>query len=149
MYTKITKGVTAVRKLLLWKTNKDSVEPAFPVFVVHWTDYSPSRKDPLKREVRTASSEEVAMQIGDDMIAANIKKGWEPIESEAQPDAASTDPDDDSTTHQQPATSKKVGDKKAAPKKKAATKTVSGKKKVTTKKKTATKKKKDEDGASD
>ena len=48
-----------------------------PYVVVHWTDYSPRRKDPLKREVRLASDQKSAEEISDQMIESNIKKGWE------------------------------------------------------------------------
>lgn len=64
----------AVRKLLVWKTNKEGV--GFSSFVVHWTDYSPGRKAPLAREVRLAPSEKEANKIAEDMITENIKKGW-------------------------------------------------------------------------
>ncbi|MEM9460433.1 MAG: hypothetical protein AAGF11_40065 [Myxococcota bacterium] len=76
VYTKATKGKTAVRKLVVWQTNKHEVDPLYPNFVVHFTDYSPGRKEPLKRTVRLAPSQDVAMQIGDAMIAKEIKKGW-------------------------------------------------------------------------
>jgi hypothetical protein len=64
----------SVRKLVLWKTNKESI--GFSSYVVHWTDYSPSRKVPLAREVRLAPSEKSAKKIAEDMITENIKKGW-------------------------------------------------------------------------
>lgn len=78
VYTKVTKGKTAVRKLLLWKTNKEQADPAYPAFVVHFTDYSPGRKDPLKRTVRLAPSQDVATEIADEMIESQIKRGWKP-----------------------------------------------------------------------
>ena len=76
VYTKSTKGIVAVRKLLLWKTNKEEHDSTFSPFVVHWTDYSPSRKEPLKRTVRLAPTERLANEIADQMIAKEIKKGW-------------------------------------------------------------------------
>ncbi|MFK8003919.1 MAG: hypothetical protein AB8H86_30425 [Polyangiales bacterium] len=76
VYAKETKGKTAVRKLLVWKTNKESESGEFAPFVVHFTDYSSGRKDPLKREVRLAPTEEQAMLLAEDMVASNIKKGW-------------------------------------------------------------------------
>jgi hypothetical protein len=75
-WTKETKGRVAVRKLLVWKTNKETVNPDFPAYVVHWTDYSPGRGTPLEREVRLAPSEEEAKRLAEIMIADNIKKGW-------------------------------------------------------------------------
>ena len=76
VWTKVTKGQTAVRKLVIWKTNKAPVDASFPAFVVHWTDYSATRGTPLEREVRLAPTETLAMELSDAMIAENIKKGW-------------------------------------------------------------------------
>ncbi|MCR9161620.1 MAG: hypothetical protein ACE37F_35595 [Nannocystaceae bacterium] len=77
-FTKATKGKTAVRKLLVWKTNKDALDPSFPAYVVHFTDYSPGRKDPLKRTVRLAPDEASATAIAEQMLKSEIKKGWKP-----------------------------------------------------------------------
>jgi hypothetical protein len=147
VYTKTTKQALAVRKLLVWKTNKDEDDPSFPAFVVHWSDYSPGRKTPLQREVRLAPAKDRAMAIADAMIAANIKKGWEPAEANPRPDTPSTASDDDSTTDQEPQASKKKPARKKTPagaKKKVADKKVTAGKsdpeKKATKKK-ATKKK--------
>ena len=63
--------------MLVWKTGKETTDPDFPAYVVHWTDYSQGRKNPLKREVRLAPNEKIAKAIGADMIEAKIKKGWE------------------------------------------------------------------------
>ena len=70
---------TDVRKLLVWKTNKEQTGQ-YSAYVVHWTDYSSTRKAPLAREVRLAPTEEAAARLADQMIAANVKKGWEPVE---------------------------------------------------------------------
>lgn len=70
---------TDVRKLLVWKTNKEQTGK-YPPYVVHWTDYSSTRKAPLAREVRLAPSEEQAMAIAEQMVVDNVKKGWEPVE---------------------------------------------------------------------
>jgi hypothetical protein len=78
VWTKEAKGQTAVRKLLVWKTNKEAVAD-FPAYVVHWSDFSAGRATPLDREVKPAPDEARAMQIADEMIAANIKKGWNPV----------------------------------------------------------------------
>ena len=78
VWTKATAGRTDVRKLVVWKTNK---EPAFGAYVVHWTDYSAARKEPLKREVRLAPTLTTAEKLAEDMIAANIKRGWVPVDN--------------------------------------------------------------------
>lgn len=54
--TKELRGATMVRKLLMWKTNKEEKSGDFPSYVLHLTDYSPNRKDPLKHEIRVSSS---------------------------------------------------------------------------------------------
>lgn len=76
VWTKAAKGSAAVRKLVVWRTNKEQRNPSFPAFVVHWTDYSATRGTPLEREIRLAPTEELAMQLAEGMIAENIKKGW-------------------------------------------------------------------------
>lgn len=78
VYTKVTKGKTAVRKLLMWKTNKESHDRDYPAFVVHFSDYSPGRKDPLKRTVRLAPDLATATALADAMIETEIKRGWKP-----------------------------------------------------------------------
>jgi hypothetical protein len=76
VWTKDNKGQKAVQKLLVWKTGKETKDLNFPAYVVHWTDYSPGRKDPLKKEVRLAPDEKMAKNIGAKMIEKKIKKGW-------------------------------------------------------------------------
>jgi hypothetical protein len=79
VWTKETKGKVAVRKLVTWKTNKESIDPSYPAFVLHWTDYSAGRGTPLDREVRTAPTESLMHDIAEKMVAENIKKGWETV----------------------------------------------------------------------
>jgi hypothetical protein len=75
VWTKESKDKVDVRKLLVWKTNKES-DPRFPAFVVHWTDYSSSRKAPLAREVKLAINQKDAEAIAEALIEENVKKGW-------------------------------------------------------------------------
>jgi len=70
-------GKTDVRKLLVWKTNKESA--GYPAFVVHWTDYASGRKAPLAREVRLAPNKAEAEKIAEAMIVENVKKGWNKV----------------------------------------------------------------------
>ena len=79
VYSKTIKEITSVRKLVILKTNKEDVDSDFPAYVVHWTDFSPDRKEPLKREVRLASVKETATTIAEEMLEKNIKKGWEKV----------------------------------------------------------------------
>jgi hypothetical protein len=79
VWTKAAKGANAVRKLLVWKTNKEQDDPSYPAYVIHWTDYSAGRASPLDRDVRLAPDEKTALAIAEDLIAENIKKGWEKV----------------------------------------------------------------------
>ena len=42
------------------------------------TDYSPTRKDPLKKSLAIANSEDEVMSLFDVEVADKIKKGWAP-----------------------------------------------------------------------
>lgn len=79
VYVKSAKGQTAVRKLVIWRTNKDKLDPSYPAFVIHWTDFSGGRKTPLEREVRLAPTLGEALRIGDEIVGENIKKGWDRV----------------------------------------------------------------------
>jgi hypothetical protein len=79
LWVKEAKGVKAVRKLLVWKTNKETITTSMPAFVIHWTDYSPGRASPLDREVKLAPTQAIATAIADRLIEENIKKGWERV----------------------------------------------------------------------
>src|SRR5258708_30042241 len=78
VYTKVMKENTMVRKLLLWKTNKDET-PDFPAFVVYLTDFSPNRKTPLERDIKVASTENVARNLFKEMAEKNFIGGWEKV----------------------------------------------------------------------
>ena len=66
-----------VRKLLLWKTNKDDAID-FPGYVVYLTDFSPNRQNPLERDIRIAQSEGGA-DLYKKMAEKNFVGGWEKI----------------------------------------------------------------------
>jgi hypothetical protein len=80
VWSKEAKGQLAVRKLLVWKTNKETIDSSYPAFVVNWTDYSPSRASPLDREVKIAPDRETALTIANALVEENIKKGWYKVE---------------------------------------------------------------------
>lgn len=79
VYVKTAKGQQSVRKLVIWRTNKEKVDPSYPAFVIHWTDFSGGRKTPLEREVRVAPTLGEALRIGDEIVGENIKKGWDRV----------------------------------------------------------------------
>lgn len=73
VYTKTTKGKTAVRKFLLIHT--DGVG-RFP-FVVHYMDASLGRKEPFQRTLKVANTEDTARDLYNSLIEENVKKGWQ------------------------------------------------------------------------
>lgn len=77
VWKKSSADKTDVRKLVVFKTNKELLDPLYPAYVVHWTDFSATRKAPLAREVKTAPDLQTATEIAEAMIAENVKKGWE------------------------------------------------------------------------
>lgn len=74
--TKVMKGQTMVRKLVLWKTNKERISSDHPAYVLHFTDYSPNRRDPLERELRVSSSREQMDVLFDELAKEAFAKGW-------------------------------------------------------------------------
>ncbi len=80
VYSKVTKGKTAVRKYVAFATNKHEEDPNFPPYVVIFTDFSAGRKDPLKTDIKVGSSEaSLEGHIGE-WITKNVKKGWEEVQ---------------------------------------------------------------------
>jgi len=78
VYAKTMRGNQMVRKLLLWKTNKDEVAE-FPGYVVYLTDFSPNRQNPLERDIRIAQSEQSARKMFREMAEKNFLSGWEKV----------------------------------------------------------------------
>lgn len=76
VFTKVLKGQTMVRKLVMWKTNKDGEGSQFPGYVVHFTDFSPNRKTSLERDIRVSNSREQIEALYAGLLAENIVKGW-------------------------------------------------------------------------
>jgi ATP-dependent DNA ligase len=83
--TKVLKGQTMVRKLLMWQTNKAELSDDHPAFVLLLTDYSPNRKSPLDRDIRVSSSLEQIEQIWTQWHTENFVKGWVIVQTETTP----------------------------------------------------------------
>ncbi|MGB7070297.1 MAG: hypothetical protein WBD22_12450 [Pyrinomonadaceae bacterium] len=75
VYKKEMRGNTMVRKLLLWKTNKQDTGE-FPGYVVYLTDFSPNRKNPLERDIEIANDEKSARALFDKLAKKNFISGW-------------------------------------------------------------------------
>ena len=79
VYTKVLKGQTMVRKVVMWKTNKEGEGSNFPGYVVHFTDFSPNRKTSLERDIRVSNSREQIEQLYAGLVAEYIVKGWNKV----------------------------------------------------------------------
>lgn len=73
---KTLRGAVMVRKIVLWKTNKDEAGKDFPAFVIQLTDFSPNRKDPLKYDMRVSSSQAQLEGYFTDWEAKYFVGGW-------------------------------------------------------------------------
>lgn len=70
-----------LQKYLIWQTNKEDTGE-FPAYVLHYTNFSSNRLEPLQREIRVSDSSEQIYELYNSMLEDNIKKGWERIINE-------------------------------------------------------------------
>ena len=75
-FVKESKKGKAIRKFMLWKTNKEKTG-VFPPYVFYYLDYSEGRKDPIKRDINPFDDEKKALDFFNLAIEENVKKGWE------------------------------------------------------------------------
>jgi hypothetical protein len=78
VYKKTMKGASMVRKLMLWKTNKDETGD-FPGYVVYLTDFSPNRQEPLQRDIKISNNERTARALFADLAKKYFVGGWEKV----------------------------------------------------------------------
>ncbi len=78
--TKTLKEATMVRKILLWKTNKEEASRDHPAYVLHLTNYSPNRKNPLQHEIRVSSSEKQIKKLMEKWKEKYFVGGWQVVE---------------------------------------------------------------------
>lgn len=78
VYKKESKGKLMVQKFIVWKTNKEGVED-YPAYVMHYTNFSSDRKEPLQRDIRVSNSKDQIFEIVKQFMEENIKKGWEKV----------------------------------------------------------------------
>lgn len=76
VYTKTMKGKLMVRKLVLWKTNKEETSESYPGYVLHMTDYSPNRKTPLEREIRVSNDRDQLEAVWQELAKEKLGRGW-------------------------------------------------------------------------
>ena len=80
VYTKTSKGKTNVQKFLAWKTNKETIDNKYPAYVMNYTNFSPTRGEALKKDIRISSNEEQILRLLQEFKDKNIKKGWVLVE---------------------------------------------------------------------
>jgi hypothetical protein len=84
VYKKEAAGKLMVQKFVIWKTNKELLDNNYPAYVMHYTNFSSDRKEPLQRDVRTSNSEDQIREIAKALIGENVKKGWVKVDAQAQ-----------------------------------------------------------------
>ena len=65
-----------VRKLLLWKTNKE-VTKEYPAYIVYYTDFSTGRKEAMTNDLIPANTKTEAETRYREVFAKADKQGWE------------------------------------------------------------------------
>ncbi len=80
VYTKTSKNKTNVQKFIVWKTNKENIDDRYPAYVMNYTNFSPTRGEPINRDVRVSSSKEQILELLQVFKDKNVKKGWELVE---------------------------------------------------------------------
>jgi ATP-dependent DNA ligase len=78
VYKKTQGTKLMVQKFLAWKTNKEHA--GYPAYVVSYTNFSSERADPLQCEVRVSGSREQILELYQNFMEKNIKKGWAKVE---------------------------------------------------------------------
>ena len=78
VYVKESKGMKMVRKFMVWKTNKEATGE-YPAYVFHYTDFSATRKEMLKKEIKVSDSKKQIEEIFATEVLENVKKGWEKV----------------------------------------------------------------------
>ena len=64
---------------MIYKTNKETLDDSFPAYVFYSADFSPTRKDPMKKDIRISNSKEQIELLCKEFMEANVKKGWEQV----------------------------------------------------------------------
>jgi len=79
VFIKKTQNGLAVRKLVVWKSNKEKIDSTYPPWVAYFTDFSPGRESSLKTDIRIASTREKIEAHANIWIASKIKQGWKAV----------------------------------------------------------------------
>ena len=77
VYKKESGKKLMIQKFIAWKTNKPA--PDYPAYVFHYTNFSSDRKEPLQREVAVSDDEAQIMELFEQSVKDNVKKGWNAV----------------------------------------------------------------------
>ncbi len=76
---KEAKGSKMVRKVVLWKTNKDEASRDYPAYVIHVTNYSANRKTPMELDLRVTKSKAQADKMFEALTKELFVSGWKTV----------------------------------------------------------------------
>jgi len=79
VYTKESGTKLMVQKFVVWKTGKEKKNKIYPAYVFHYTNFSSERKEPLQREIHISNDETQILELMQNSIDTNIKKGWNKV----------------------------------------------------------------------
>jgi hypothetical protein len=87
-------GALRVRKLVVWRTNKETLDARHPAFSAVWTDFAPSREQPLQTTLFTAPTREGILSWAAAMRERYLGRGWQRVAQtgEAAQEQAATEP---------------------------------------------------------
>lgn len=79
VYRKQLGEKSMLQKYVILKTNKEETGD-FPTYVLHYTNYSSNRREPLQREIRISEDRKQIEELYEKYLEENIKKGWVKVE---------------------------------------------------------------------
>ena len=87
-------GALRVRKLVVWRTNKETLDARHPAFIAVWTDFAPGREQPLQTTLYTAPTRDGILSWAAAMRERHLGRGWQCVAQtgEAAQEQASTEP---------------------------------------------------------
>ena len=87
-------GALRVRKLVVWRTNKETLDARHPAFTALWTDYAPGREQPLQTTLYTAPTRDGILSWAAAMRERHLGRGWQRVAQtgEAAQEQATTEP---------------------------------------------------------
>ena len=94
VYTRpAAEGALRVRKLNVWKSNKEAIDPRHPAFAAMWTDFAPGREQPIQTTLFTSPTREGILAWAATMRERHTGRGWQRVAQtgEAALEQASTE----------------------------------------------------------